>query len=99
MTEYVPNTEQVKRYWLYGAEAWARDVAILIDKPDPADGVRPSEQFDAWLKRHDREVAAKTLRYAADDLTPGDDKVDDWGIEASLLRARAAYYERGEVDV
>lgn len=36
-----------------------------------------------------RDVQAEALEDAADDLTPGDDKVDDWGIQAGLLRARA----------
>lgn len=36
-----------------------------------------------------RQVQAEALEQAADDLTPGDDKVDDWGIRAGLLRARA----------
>ena len=49
-----------------------------------------------WLIKHDREVKAEALREAADELTPGDDKVDDWGIEAGLLRARADRIEKGD---
>ena len=41
------------------------------------------------ILRDVRDVQAEALEQAADDLTPGDDKVDDWGIQAGLLRARA----------
>lgn len=60
--EYTPTTEQVKRYWLYGADAWSRGVAGLSDEPDPADGVRPSEQFDRWLAAHDAEIREQVAR-------------------------------------
>lgn len=66
---------------LHGYEATipAMRIAELLSR-SPADA----------LVAHDREVAAKALTDAADELTPGDDKVDDWGIEAGMLRARAA---------
>lgn len=57
--------------------------ALYDERTEPA-------EFDRGLAAHDAEVAAKALEEAADDLTPGDDKVDDWGIEAGLLRDRAA---------
>lgn len=62
---YTPTTEQVKRYWLYGANAWSAGVASDRDVPDPVDGDLPSAQFDRWLAEHDREVAAQALRTAA----------------------------------
>jgi hypothetical protein len=90
MSEYIPTTDEIEENYIYS----------VYDTNGETDSSREAgSRFDAWLKRHDREIAAKALRYAADDLTPGDDKVDDWGIEAGLLRARAAYYERGDVDV
>lgn len=49
MSEYTPTTEQVRRYWLYGVDAWANGHAALSDTPDPVTGDKPSAQFDRWL--------------------------------------------------
>src|SRR5690606_3140006 len=88
VTEYTPTTAEVAAQYTRG---WASKRVRLMKSDEEA----ASAEFDRWLARHDAEVAAKALRDAADDLTPGDDKVDDWGIEAGLLRARAARLSSG----
>lgn len=65
MAEYTPSTEQVRRYWQYGVNAWMAGVAD--DRDDGPDGSIGAE-FDRWLKAHDAKVAAATLREAADDV-------------------------------
>ena len=58
--QYAPKTEQVRRYWQYGANAWADGVA-RDDDMHPVDG-SIGEEFDRWLAVHDAQV----LRDAAD---------------------------------
>ena len=62
---YPPTTEQVRL--AYG-DAYCPDVDGDHDDGCPAD-----KAFDRWLDQHDREVAAKALREAADamDADPG----------------------------
>lgn len=66
--EYTPTTEQVRRYWIYGCNAWLQGTASLAETADLATAEKPSEQFDRWLAQHDQEVAAKTLRDFADGI-------------------------------
>lgn len=40
---YTPSTEQVRRYWLYGANAWRDEVAH--DEDENGAGA----EFDSWL--------------------------------------------------
>jgi hypothetical protein len=86
MSEYTPITDAVRTNY-----------AMTMFKMGRKD-IEPYEAFNRWLKAHDAEVAAKALREAADDLTPGEDKVDDWGIEAGLLRARTQQIEEAHND-
>lgn len=81
MSDYTPTTEQVKRYWMYGADAWARGVAGLSDEPDPAYGVRPSEQFDRWLTAHDAQVKAVALEHTG---YSGPNSVGDWSFNECI---------------
>ena len=67
----------------------------LIARRDEHEAYYRTKLVEA-LADHDRQVMAVALREAADELTPGDDKVDDWGIEAGLLRARADRIEKGD---
>ena len=55
MSEYTPTTQQVRRYWQYGANAWS---AASADDRDPV-GQRFGAQFDRWLAAHDAEVKAE----------------------------------------
>ena len=64
------------------------DLIDLIARRDEHEAYYRTKLVEA-LAEHDRRVMAAALREAADELTPGDDKVDDCGIEAGLLRARA----------
>jgi hypothetical protein len=54
MSEHTPKTEQVRRYWQYGSNAWLAESA---DDRDP-DGLFGAE-FDRWLTAHDAEVKAE----------------------------------------
>lgn len=56
MSDYTPTTEQVRRYWQYGANAWLAEHAT--DNDDGPDGSIGAE-FDRWLAAHDRAVQAK----------------------------------------
>lgn len=92
MTEYTPTTEQVRRYWQYGANAWLAGVAD--DRDDGPDGSIGAE-FDRWLDAHDREVRAEALSEAADWLAGMDDGRDTPQHRAgrdiiACLRDRAA---------
>lgn len=53
MGDYTPTTEQVRRYWQYGANAWADGVARDDDQqPDMTQESGSSsigEEFDRWL--------------------------------------------------
>lgn len=85
---YVPTTEQVRNNMALAADDEEMQRAARdVDWPLPGlrDGCK--RQFDLWLAAHDREVAARTLRAAAED------DADDW------LLARADRIEAGEVDV
>lgn len=53
-SEYTPNTEQVRRYWQYGANAWS---AASADDRDLVGSI--GAEFDRWLAAHDAEVKAE----------------------------------------
>ena len=78
MAEHVPTTSEVRER--HGS-AWSAPYADELKR-----------DFDAWLEAHDREVAGKALREAADFLSY------DLGGNSSVykLRARADRIERGE---
>lgn len=93
--KYTPTTDGVRRtYFLF---RHAKDRALKQD-PDNSDAI---DEFDRWLADHDREVAAKVLREAAERVEPlsgaplptgpSRGQVADW------LRDRAADIESGEL--
>lgn len=84
MSDYTPTTDAVRIN--YASSMSAHNSAH-----------EPYAAFNRWLKQYDRDVAAKALEDAADELTPGDDKVDDWGIQAGLLRDRAQAIRGGDL--
>lgn len=53
MSDYTPTTEQVRRYWQYGANAWADGVARKDDQqPNMTSETGSSsigEEFDRWF--------------------------------------------------
>lgn len=85
MTDYTPTTEKVRGAF------FVSNTGLI-----PGD-LSEYEPFDRWLAQNNREIAAKALEDAADELTPGDDKVDDWGIQAGLLRDRAQAIRGGDL--
>lgn len=98
--QYTPKTEQVRRYWQYGANAWADGVA-RDDDMHPVDG-SIGEEFDRWLAARDAQV----LRDAADALDASASRMDPkhpielsyincTRIDAQELRHRADRIEGG----
>ena len=64
MTDQTPSTEDVRQVWT----AWAEygSPGLFHHAASTAEGRYAA--FDAWLAAHDREVAAKALREAADHI-------------------------------
>ena len=54
VNEYTPTTDQVRRYWQYGANAWADEVAR--DDDTQADGTSIGAEFDRWMNQVKAEV-------------------------------------------
>ena len=53
---YTPSTEQVRRYWQYGANAWLAGVASDDDRgPDGSIGA----EFDRWFESERRKAKAE----------------------------------------
>lgn len=72
MSEYTPTTEQVRRYWQYGANAWADEVAR--DDDTQVDGSSIGAEFDRWLSQLLAETwdEGYTARASEDRLSPGE---------------------------
>ena len=90
MSEYIPTTDAVKTNYAM--------TMLRVGRKD----VDPYSAFDRWLAEHDREVAAKTLIDAAQDIyLPSDGPstyvdIDYAELLASLyLKARAEQIEKG----
>jgi len=56
MNEYTPETDQIRDAWRHDRERYTG-----VNRPNTY-----GAEFDRWLAAHDREVAAKALRDAAE---------------------------------
>ena len=59
-TEYTPTTDEVREWYAGSVDAYQHETGLPYDAAKSA--------FDRWLSAHDREVAARALRKAADAL-------------------------------
>ena len=62
MSEYTPTTEEIREYVEVGDPKPWESPSPEVDERER----RRGEAFDRWLAAHDREVAAKALRDAAE---------------------------------
>lgn len=84
---YTPNTDQVRRYWQYGANAWADGVAHDDDRQ--ADGSSNGAEFDRWLKQVKAEnVLLLKVTEAANEFTRS-----QYDVSAESYKRRAAAAE------
>ena len=93
MSEYIPTTKAVRTNYVM--------TMLRVGRKD----IDPYSAFDRWLAEHDREVAAKALIDAAQDiyLPAGGPStyvdIDYAELLASLyLKARAEQIEKGTVE-
>ena len=84
MSEYTPTTKAVRTNYAM--------TMLRVGRKD----IDPYSAFDRWLTEHDREVAAKALRDAAQDSHMGPVSYG-WSASgiAGWLRARAEQIEEG----
>ena len=84
MSEYIPNTKAVRTNYVM--------TMLRVRRRD----IDPYLAFDRWLAEHDREVAAKALRDAAQDSQMGPVSYG-WSASgiASWLKGRAKQIEKG----
>ena len=84
MSEYIPNTKAVRTNYVM--------TMLRVGRKD----IDPYSAFDHWLAKHDREVAAKALRDAANDSQMGPVPYG-WSASgiAGWLRDRAEQIEEG----
>lgn len=80
----IRDMQSIQRWWHLSGNDGPADPDYIVD------GL-----IDSGVLQDAAEVEARGLEKAADDLTPGEDKVDDWGIQAGLLRARAQQVREG----
>ena len=83
MTDQTPSTEDVR--WKYRC----------MRVKDGAKDIAAQTEFDAWLAAHDREVAAKALRDAVDELAALNEP-EVFVRAGALLDARADRIGAGE---
>ena len=90
MSEYTPTTYTVRTNYAM--------TMLRVGRKD----IDPYSAFDRWLAEHDREVAAKTLIYAAQDIylpSDGPSTYVDIGYAEHLaslyLKERAERIEKG----
>ena len=84
MSEYIPNTKAVRTNYAM--------TMLRVGRKD----IDPYSAFDHWLAKHDRKVAAKALRDAAQDSQMGPVPYG-WNASgiAGWLRDRAEQIEEG----
>jgi hypothetical protein len=75
MREYTPKTEQVRRFWRYGANAWLNSSADDRDRgPNGSFGA----EFDRWLAEVKAEAWDEGAMYAAVECNAIDDESEPW---------------------